>query len=266
MWVVISLVRSFLKRITAVYRYFFVRQAVSFTIRKNTIIEDIDITELNIPKNTTELLCIRNTFTPEIFKPFFMHLSDFENLDTLYFSNTDMHNTNLHYINMLSKLQNLFITECYNINILSLFVGIHKRPLKELSLSYNGLIDITIICNGLRYFANTLEKLNLKGNLFSDYGIYKLCQVLPHLHKLKSLLIVHNEITDDGLILLINVLPKIPLLEHLEIDRNNMTSSVYELLTNTLNTLPNIKRVDIDKTMASHISWENIPHYYALCS
>jgi Ran GTPase-activating protein (RanGAP) involved in mRNA processing and transport len=77
---------------------------------------------------------------------------------------------------------------------------------------------------------------------------------------------VHNEITDDGLILLINVLPKIPLLEHLEIDRNNMTSSVYELLTNTLNTLPNIKRVHIEQTMASHVAWENIPHYYALCS
>lgn len=266
MGAVVSIVRSFSGRITAVYQYFFVRQSVSFTIRKNTIIEDVDITELNIPTNITELLCIRNTFTTEIFKSFFIHLSDFKNLDTLYFSNTNMHNTNLHYINMLGKLQNLIITQCDNINILSLFVGIHKRPLKELSLSYNGLNDITIICNGLRYFANTLETLNLKGNQFGDYGIYKLCEVLPHLHKLKSLLIVHNEITDDGLILLINVLPKIPLLEHLEIDRNNMTSSVYELLTNTLNTLPNIKQVHIEQTMASGVSWENIPDYYVLCS
>ena len=261
-----SLIRSFSRRITPVYRYFFVRQPVNFIIRNNTVIDNDDITELYIPKNTTELLCIRNTFSPEIFKQFFIHLSNYKNLDKLYFSNTDMHNTNLHYINMLSKLQNLIITECDNINILSLFAGIHKLPLKEISLSYNGLNDITIICNGLRYFANTLEKLNLKGNLFGDYGIYKLCAVLPHLHKLKSLLVVYNEITDDGLILLINVLPKIPLLEHLEIDRNNMTSSVYELLTNTLNSLPNIKRVHIEQTMVSHVSWENIPHYYVLCS
>lgn len=263
---VISTFHFAARQVARIYNYLFVKPLIEFIIRKNTIIDNVDIDELNIPKNTTKLLCIRNTFTTEIFKEFFMHLSDFKNLDTLYFSNTNMQNTNLHYINMLSKLQNLIITECENINILSLFVGIHKRPLKELSLSYNGINDITIICNGLRYFANTLEKLNLKGNLFGDYGIYKLCEVLPHLHKLKSLLVVHNEITDDGLLLLINVLPKIPLLEHLEIDRNNMTSSVYEILTNTLNKLPNIKHVHIEQTMASGVSWENKPKYYVLCS
>lgn len=258
-----SLMQFIKINIVAVYQYLFVKLPVSFTIRNDMI---IDITELNIPKNTTRLLCIKNTFSSEMFKQFLIHLSNYKNLTTLYFNYINMHNTNIHYINMISNLQVIIITNCHNINILSLFAGIHKLKLKELVLSYNKINDITHICNGLRHFANTLEILDLKGNLFGDNGIYKLCYVLQYLKKLKRLCISNNSITNNGLSLLLDILPELKLLEDLEIDENYITSSIYESLTITLNKLPNIQKVNIDKTITSNISWDDTPEYYILCS
>jgi hypothetical protein len=249
--------------IIKVYQYLFVKLPVSFTIRNDMI---IDITELNIPKNTTRLLCIRNTFSSEMFKQFLIHLSNYKNLTTLYFNYINMHNAKLHYINMISNLQVIIITMCHDINILSLFAGIHKLKIKTLVLSYNKINDITHICNGLRHFANSLEILDLSGNLFGDNGIYNLCHVLQYLKKLKKLYISNNSITNNGLLLLIDILPELKFLEDLEIHRNYITSSIYESLTITLNKLPYIQKVDIDKTIANNIAWEDIPEYYRLCS
>jgi len=258
-----SLMQFIKINIIKMYQYLFVKLPVSFTIRNDMI---IDITELNIPKNTTRLLCIKNTFSSEMFKQFLIHLSNYKNLTTLYFNYINMHNAKLHYINMISNLQVIIITMCHDINILSLFAGIHKLKLKKLVLSYNKINDITHICNGLRHFANSLEILDLSGNLFGDNGISNLCHALQYLKKLKKLCISNNSITDNGLLLLIDVLLELKYLENLEIDRNDITSSIYESLTITLNKLPNIQKVDIDKTIANNIAWEDIPEYYILCS
>ena len=258
-----SLMQFIKINIVAVYQYLFVKLPVSFTIRNDMI---IDITELNIPKNITRLLCIKNTFSSEMFKQFLIHLSNYKNLTTLYFNYINMHNAKLHYINMVSNLQVIIITMCHDINILSLFAGIHKLKIKTLVLSHNKINDITHICNGLRYFENSLEILDLSGNLFGDNGIYKLCYVLQYLKKLKKLCISNNSITNNGLLLLIDILPELKLLEDLEIDENYITSSIYESLTITLNKLPNIHKVNIDETITSSISWEDTPEYYILCS
>jgi hypothetical protein len=261
-----SLMQIIKINIIKVYQYLFVKLPVSFTIRNDMI---IDITELNIPKNTTRLLCIKNTFSSEMFKQFLIHLSNYKNLTTLYFNYINMHNANLHYINMISNLQVIIITMCHDINILSLFAGIHKLKIKTLVLSHNKINkinDIPHICNGLRHFANSLEILDLSGNLFGDNGIYNLCHALQYLKKLKKLCISNNNITNNGLLLLIDILPELKYLENLEIDRNDITSSIYESLTITLNKLPNIQKVDIDKTIVNNIAWEDIPEYYILCS
>jgi Ran GTPase-activating protein (RanGAP) involved in mRNA processing and transport len=261
-----SLMQFIKINIIKVYQYLFVKLPVSFTIRNDMI---IDITELNIPKNTTRLLCIKNTFSSEMFKQFLIHLSNYKNLTTLYFNYINMHNAKLHYINMISNLQVIIITMCHDINILSLFAGIHKLKIKTLVLSHNKINkinDIPHICNGLRHFANSLEILDLSGNLFGDNGIYNLCHALQYLKKLKKLCISNNNITNNGLLLLIDILPELKYLENLEIDRNDITSSIYESLTITLNKLPNIQKVDIDKTIVNNIAWEDIPEYYILCS
>jgi len=263
MGVMFSLMQIIKINIIKMYQYLFVKLPVSFTIRNDMI---IDITELNIPKNTTRLLCIKNTFSSEMFKQFLIHLSNYKNLTTLYFNYINMHNAKLHYINMVSNLQVIIITMCHDINILSLFAGIHKLKIKTLVLSYNKINDTTHICNGLRHFANSLEILDLSGNLFGDNGIYNLCHALQYLKKLKKLCISNNSITNNELLLLIDILPELKYLENLEIDRNGITSSIYESLTITLNKLPNIQKVDIDKTIANNIAWEDIPEYYILCS